>query len=277
MTTTASPPTSKQSVLLPLRELRGVLLGSNACIAGSAVAAETYSLPHSYDDIDVFAYGNSELIAITTRLLERGFHFASDNEAMKFERWLAWDLNIGWRTNSVKLKGKVDNKLDEYEVNVVYKTFEKQPVKRLSLVLESFDFGHLATGWDLRTGTYRDMRQFFFPNAVDYSALPLLPDRMDRWENGLITQYTGIRQAGRAVKYHGYGYDLTNVLPTLITGYRIAAGHHADHFDPEKVVLGEIYSRLADHLEDGEFDKIKEADLMLPQWRDVDAILERLD
>jgi len=43
------------------------------------------------------------------------------------------------------------------------------------------------------------------------------------------------------------------------------------------VVLGQIYDRLADHLEDGDHDKIREADALLPQWRDVDAILERLD
>lgn len=275
--TTTTPAMPKQHVSLPLRELRGLLHGAHACIAGSAVAAETYSLPHSYDDIDVFAYGNSSLISIANSLLEKGFTFASDNEAMKWDRWLSWDLNIGWRTNSVKLKGRVDAKLEDYEVNVVYKTFEKQPVKRLSLVLESFDFGHLATGWELRTGTWRDMRPFFFPNNNDFKALPLLPDRQDRWANGLITQYTGIRQAGRAVKYHGYGYDLSNVFPVLIEGYRIASGHHANHFDPEKVALGQIYDRLADHLEDGEFDKIAEADKLLPQWRDVDAILERLD
>ena len=273
---TTSPAAPKQSVLFPLRELRGLLHGAHACIAGSAVAAETYSLPHSYDDIDVFAYGNSSLISIANTLLQQGFTFASDNEAMKWDRWLSWDLNIGWRTNSIKLRGSV-NLNEDYEVNVVYKTFEKQPVKRLSLVLESFDFGHLATGWELRTGTWRDMRPFFFPHSRDFQALPLLPDRQDRWENGLITQYTGIRQAGRAVKYHNYGYDLSNVFPALIKGYRIASAHHADHFDPEKVALGQIYDRLADHLEDGEFDKIVEADKLLPQWRDVDAILERLD
>jgi hypothetical protein len=267
----------KQSVLFPLRELRGLLHGSHACIAGSAVAAETYSLPHSYDDIDVFAYGNSSLISIASILLERGFTFATPNEQMKYERWLAWDLNIGWRTNSVKLVGHVDPKLADYEVNIVYKTFEKQPVKRLSLVLESFDFGHLATGWDLRNGEYRDMRPYFFPQHTSFQALPLLPDRQDRWADGLITQYTGIRQAGRAVKYIGYGYDLSNVIPVLVKGYRIAAQHHVDHFDPEKVALGQIYDRLADHLEDSEFDKIREADKLLPQWRDVDAILERLD
>jgi hypothetical protein len=197
---------------------------------------------------------------------------------MKYDRWLAWDMNISWRTNSVKLKGCFDPvNTEPYEVNVVYKTFEKQPVKRLSLVLESFDFGHLATGYELRTGEYRDMRSFFFPRVADFSALPLLPDRADRWNNGLITQYTGIRQAGRAVKYHGYGYDMSNVMPALITGYRIAAAHHADHFDPEKVTLGLIYDRLADHLEDGDYDKVREADALLPQWRDVDAILDRLD
>lgn len=275
--TDIAPAPPKQSVHGPLRELRGLLRGSHACIAGSAVAAETYALPEAYDDIDVFAYGNSSLISIATILLNNGFTFASDNERMKFERWLSWDLNIGWRTNSVKLVGHVHSHLADYEVNVVYKTFEKQPVKRLSLVLESFDFGLLATGWDLVSGTFRDMRPYFFPGVSTFSSLPLLPDRQERWENGLITQYTGIRQAGRAVKYLGYGYDLSQVLPTLISGYRIAAGHHADHFDPEKVTLGEIYSRLADHLEDGEFDKIREADILLPQWRDVDAILERLD
>lgn len=269
----------KQGVALPIRELRSTLHGHHACLAGSAVAANEYGLPFSYDDIDIFAYGNSSLIAIVTTLTERGFEFANDNEAMKFDRWLAWDLNIGWRTNSVKLRGYVDgpNPLEPYEVNVVYKTFEKQPVKRLSMVLESFDFGHLAVGYELRSGDFRDMRPYFFPDATDFKALPLLPDRHDRWANGLITQYTGIRQAGRAVKYISYGYDLSNVVPTLITGYRIAAQHHADHFDPEKQTLGAIYDRLADHLEDGDHDAILEADRILPQWRDVDTILEALD
>ena len=267
----------KQSVLVPLKELRGLLTGSHACLAGSAVAAYAHGLQQAYDDIDVFAYGNSSLIAIANTLLGKGFTFASDNERMKWERWLSWDLNIGWRTNSIKLVGHIEQGTEDYEVNVVYKTFEKQPVKRLSLVLESFDFGLLATGIDLKTNDFRDMRPFFFPAYPSFNQLPLLPDRQERWENGLITQYTGIRQAGRAVKYMGYGYDLGAVVPVLIEGYRIAAGHHADHFDPEKVVLGEIYSRLADHLEDGEHDKILEADKLLPQWRDVDAILERLD
>lgn len=277
MTAPPTPGTVRQDVSVPIRELLTTLGGSHACIAGSAVAAETYSLPHSYDDIDVFAYGNSALISIANTLIERGFSFASDNEAMKWDRWLAWDMNIGWRTNSIKLVGSVHHATEPYEVNVVYKTFEKQPVKRLSLVLESFDFGHLATGYELRTGEWRDMRPYFFPGASNFLSLPLLPDRQDRWANGLITQYTGIRQAGRAVKYQGYGYDMSLILPVLVNGYRIAAAHHADHFDPAKVTLGEIYSRLADHLEDGEFDKIREADALLPQWRDVDAILERLD
>jgi hypothetical protein len=277
--TAPDPPAQfvQQDVTLPLVELRTHLGGAHACIAGSAVAALEYGLHHSWDDIDVFAYGNSSLISIANTLLERGFVFASDNEAMKYDRWLAWDMNVGWRTNSVKLKGCFDKAEMMYEVNVVYKQFEKQPVKRLSMVLESFDFGHLAMGYELRTDELRDMREFFFPHAADFKALPMLPDRHDRWELGLITQYTGIRQAGRAVKYMGYGYDLSNVVPTLITGYRIAAGHHAGHFDPEKVVLGQIYDRLADHLENGEHDKIVEADRLLPQWRDVDAILERLD
>lgn len=274
---TIAPGTVRQDVNLPIKELLSTLNGAHACIAGSAVTAQEYGLVHSYDDIDIFAYGNSSLISIANTLLERGFCFGSDNERMKWDRWLAWDLNIGWRTNSVKLVGRIDQSIEPYEVNVVYKTFEKQPVKRLSLVLESFDFGHLATGYELRTGEWRDMRPFFFPGASNYISLPLLPDRQDRWVNGLITQYTGIRQAGRAVKYMGYGYDLSNVIPMLISGYRIAAAHHADHFDPEKVTLGEIYDRLADHLEDGDHDKIREADALLPQWRDVDAILERLD
>lgn len=274
---TIAPGTVRQDVNVPIKELLTVLGGSHACLAGSAIAAQEYGLVHSYDDLDVFAYGNSSLISIANTLIERGFRFASSNEAMKWDRWLAWDLNIGWRTNSVKLVGSVDPSIEDYEVNVVYKTFEKQPVKRLSLVLESFDFGHLAMGYELRSSQWRDMRPYFFPGVSSYISLPLLPDRQDRWVNGLITQYTGIRQAGRAVKYMGYGYDLSQVVPMLIDGYRIAAAHHADHFDPEKVTLGQIYERLADHLEDGDHDKIREADALLPQWRDVDAILERLD
>jgi hypothetical protein len=274
---TIAPGTVRQDVNIPIKELLGALNGAHGCMAGSAVAAQEYGLVNSYDDIDIFAYGNSSLISIATTLLESGFTFASDNERMKFDRWLAWDMNVGWKTNSIKLVGRFDQSIEDYEVNVVYKQFEKQPVKRLSMVLESFDFGLLASGYELRTGTWRDMRPYFFPGASTFISLPMLPDRQDRWENGLITQYTGIRQAGRAVKYMGYGYDLSQVTPMLIDGYRIAAAHHADHFDPEKVVLGQIYDRLADHLEDGDHDKIREADALLPQWRDVDAILERLD
>jgi hypothetical protein len=271
--------TNKNHVSQPLRELRSHLHGHHACLAGSSMAALHYDLPYAYDDIDVFAYGNSSLVAIVQQLTDSGFEFASDNESMKWDRWLSWDLNVGWKTNSVKLRGYVNgpNPLEPYEVNVIYKQFEKQPVKRLSQVLESFDFGFLAIGVELRTNTTRDMREYFFPTHQDFTTLPLLPDRADRWENGLITQYTGIRQAGRAVKYFRYGYDMSLIMPALIKGYRIAAMHHLDHFDPDKVTLGQIYDRLADHLESGDHDQIVAGDKLLPKWRDVDAILEVLD
>jgi len=263
---------------VPVHQLRVFLEGSHACIAGSAVAAEQYGFDESYDDIDIFCYSNSSMIAVAQHLMDHGFAFNDTHMSMVWDRWMAWDMNVGWKTNSMKLHGTLDPSTPPYTCNVVYKMFEKQPIRRLSDVLESFDFGVLAMGYDLiDDGEFHDMRSYFYPRATDFDRLQLLPERRRQWQQGRVTQYVGIRQAGRAVKYHRYGYDMELVIPDLISGYRIAASHHQGHFDQEKVVLGQIYDRLADHLEDGELDLIAAADKLLPQYRNVDLLLEALD
>ena len=56
--------------------------------------------------------------------------------------------------------------LDPYTnraINLVYKLVNGVPANSLAGVLESFDFGLLAQGYDLSTGTFRDMRGYLFP------------------------------------------------------------------------------------------------------------------
>lgn len=184
----------KQYVLFLICELCLLLHGSYVCLVGFVVVVLEYDLFYSYDDFDVFCYGNLLLIVMVQYLLDYGFEFVLDNEVMKFDRWLVWDLNIGWCINFIKFCGMFDgfNQIELYEVNVVYKMFEKQLVKCLFMVLELFDFGYLVVGYELWLGDMWDMCFYFFLYMFDFNVLLLLFDCYDWWVNGLIIQYMGI-------------------------------------------------------------------------------------
>jgi hypothetical protein len=132
-------------------------------------------------------------------------------------------------------------------------------------------------GYDIESGTYKDMRPFLFPGMDVEGPLPLMPGKRDNWLNGYLSQYNGLREAGRYAKYHDYGYDLSLVAADLVQGYRMAALYHLDQFDEDKQLLGQIYTVIADKIEDGAIDELSESYKSLDFKDSLDAIMEALE
>ena len=238
-------------------------------ITGSAVAALRHNDHYAFSDVDVFCGSQNALVVAAQRFLSNGFELA-DRDKRVWQRWLEHGFNA-WHTNSIKLtRGDV-------EVNCIYKLVDGHPTTSLSQVIESFDFGLLASGYDARDGILRDLRPYFFPGMDVDGPLPLLPIRRSNWRNGFLSQYQGLREVGRYVKYIDYGYDLSLVREDLIQGYSMAAEYLIGRGDPEKLQLGSIYQSLAMSIEDNEIDKLREAGAEIMWLDDLDAIMEKLE
>lgn len=242
-----------------------------ACVAGSVVASRTYGMPLlDTSDIDVFAYSEQALIAGIERLLNAGFTL-NDRFEMVWNRWLKFGLR-GWHTNSMKLHSP-----DGLETNLVYKLMGGNPMNSLASVLESFDFGLLGVGYDIPTGTWRDMRSYLFPTYDLDGPLPLMPSKRDAWRNGFISRYNGLREPGRYAKYVQYGHDLSLVKDDLVMGYWEIARIYRDRGDVDKTKLAQIYETLARKIETDQIDEILQAGNMLPYLDQLDQILEALE
>lgn len=245
-------------------------------VAGSAVAASVYSNVDdcSYDDVDAFCATQNTVMAAAERLLHLGFTL-DERMAKVYNRWLKYGNN-GWHTNSLKLE-----RSDGLKVNLVYKTVGRSPVNSLAQVIESFDFGLLAVGYDASDGAFapvRDMRGYLFPGHQPSGALPLMPNKRDAWRQGLISQYNGIREVGRYAKYAGYGFDMSLVKDDLVVGYWNAAAYLANRTDhKDKVLLGQIYESIAMAMEVDDIDKLSEAGREILYMDSLDEIMEALE
>lgn len=239
-------------------------------MAGSCVAAQTHGLPDGYSDLDLFVPTEQVLISTVTTLLANGY-VMDDRFSRVWERWLRYGMR-GWHTNSMKLES-----LNGLEVNVVYKIVDGHPTTSLAQVLESFDFGLLGTGYDMETDTYRDLRPYLFPGYDIAGPLPLMPSKRSNWRSGFISQYNGLREAGRYAKYHGYGYDLTSVKDDLITGYHMVSAYHRQSFDKDKHLLADIYDKLAEHIDADDIDELAERYKTLDFKDSLELILESLE
>jgi hypothetical protein len=194
-----------------------------------------------------------------------------DRFSRVWERWLRYGMR-GWHTNSMRLES-----LDGVETNVVYKITDSHPTTSLAQVLESFDFGLLGMGYDVETGTYRDLRPYLFPGYDINGPLPLMPNKRENWRSGFISQYNGLREAGRYAKYHGYGYDLSAVKDDLITGYHMVSAYHRTSFDKDKHLLADIYDKLAELISLDDIDELAERYKTLDFKDSLELILESLE
>lgn len=251
-------------------DLRTLLRGRPAFLTGSLVAAEAYDLPFAYSDADIFVPSASALMANTQYLLDRGYT-VDESFSRVWARWLEYGTG-NWHTNSIRL-----NSDDGVEVNIVYKLVQKHPTTSLAQVIESFDFGLLAVGYDLEMDERRDMRRYLFPNHALGDPLPMMPNKRSDWRHGFISQYNGLRQSGRYAKYHKYGYDLSAVKDDLITGYRNASAYMATRDKEDKQVLGQIYWTIADHIENDMIDELHAAAKEIQYLDSLDQIMDALE
>jgi hypothetical protein len=253
-----------------ISDVRSLLQGQPVFLAGSLVAEETYGKTDAHTDVDLFCPTNQVLISVGQQMLSAGYTLDSRFERV-WARWLRYGFKT-WHTNSLKLMSP-----SGVETNLVYKLTDGHPTTSLSQVIESFDFGLLATGYDLETDTYRDLRSYLFPGLDPQGPLPLMPNKRDNWRNGFISQYNGLRECGRYAKYHGYGYDMSAVKDDLVTGYFEAALYMSTHFDAEKQQLGKIYDAIGNHIQFDNIDQLTLAYKTLDFKDSLDSIMEALE
>lgn len=260
---------------LSARELIGLvkppLTGLPACIAGSSVAAEAHGLPlGKFADVDVFCFSQEAMICGVTRMMTEGFEI-EPRHARVWHRWIQKGMS-NWHTNSIKMLNT-----EGVEVNVVYKKLNRHPLVTMSAVLESFDFGLLGVGYDLERGTFQDLRSYLFPGMNVNGPLPFMPQRRADWRGGFISEYQGIRELGRYVKYHDYGYDMSAIKDDLITGYQNASLYLATRDEPEKKFLSTVYWTAAAKLHAHDLKDIREYASLIAQADALDAMMDELE
>lgn len=244
--------------------------GVNGFLTGSCVAAHDHGKAYAWSDIDVFMPTSHSLVAAGQRLLDQGYKL-DDRFSRVWERWLAYGFK-SWHTNSLRLHSP-----GGIETNLIYKLTEGHAATSLAEVIESFDFGLLCTGYELRSGNYRDMQGYLFPGTAKGQALPMMPSKRTNWRAGFISQYNGLREFGRYAKYHAYGYDMSAVKDDLAEGYRAAELYLGDHYDVEKQTMGKIYGTIADKIEDDAIDELFAATKKLDYKDSLDQIMEALE
>lgn len=253
-----------------IADVRALLAGEPVFLAGSLVAEETYGKSNAHTDVDLFCPTANVLISTGQRMLSAGYKL-DDRMERVWARWLRYGFKT-WHTNSLKLHSP-----NGVEFNLVYKLSDGHPTTSLGQVIESFDFGLLATGYDLESNSFRDMRSYLFPGLDPNGPLPLMPNKRSNWRNGFISQYNGLREVGRYAKYHEYGYDLSAVKDDLVTGYWAAASYMSTTFNAEKQQLGKIYETIAIKIEDDAIDELVEAYKTLDYNDSLDSIMEALE
>lgn len=251
-------------------EVLGHLQGEPVFLAGSCIAALEHDIPGGFSDLDVFVPTSQVLVSTIQTLINHGYTL-DDRFDRVWHRWLRYGFK-GWHTNSMRMHSPND-----VETNVVYKIVDGHPTTSLSQVLESFDFGLLGLGYDVEQGLPRDLRPYLFPGMDPNGPLPLMPGKRDAWLGGFISQYNGLREAGRYAKYFRYGFDMSMVRDDLVTGYKMASAYHQSTFEPDKQLLATIYQTLADRITNSEVDELMESYKSLDFKDPLDLIMEALE
>lgn len=256
--------------------VRTLMAGEPVYLAGSLVAEHAHGKSNAHTDVDLFCSSPQILVAMGQKLIDNGFTFGP-----RFDRtWARW-MRYGfksWHTNSLKLLSPQGHGLAEgTEFNLIYKTTEGHAATSLAQVIESFDFGLLAVGWDLETDRYRDMRSYLFPGLDPDGPLPMMPNKCENWRNGFISQYNGLRECGRYAKYHRYTYDMSVVKEDLLLGYNMAIMYLSGHFEKDKQAVGVIYQAIADHIEADHIDELIKFSETINYKDELDIIMEAIE
>jgi hypothetical protein len=252
-----------------INQILSDLSGMHCFLAGSAVAAQKYHLPYAWSDIDVFCPTAHVLVATGQKLLDQGYTL-DDRFKRVWQRWLRYGFK-SWHTNSLRLHSP-----GGVETNLVFKTTEGHAATSLAEVIESFDFGLLCRGYDIETGTMRDMQSYLF-GTMPGPALPMMPAKRDNWRQGFISEYNGMREFGRYAKYAQYGYDMSLIQDDLATGYFEASAYMLGHFDPDKQKRGQIYELIGTKIKLNDIDDLAKTAKQIDYKDSLDSIMEALE
>jgi hypothetical protein len=263
-------------------DVRGLFDGEPVYLAGSLVAAEAYGMGNNGNDVDVFCPTSFVLVSQVQRLVDRGF-VLDDKFKRVWYRWLRYGFK-SWHTNSVRLETTpalpVPVTLSGVEFNLVYKLTDGHPTTSLAQVLESFDFGLLAIGYDMeqdRLDQLEDYRRVWWPRLDPMGPLPMMRNKRRNWRQGFVSRYNGLREMSRYAKYHVYGYDMSLVKDDLVVGYLAAADYLTKHHDPDKQKLGEIYDAIAGYIDADDIDQLVEAGKQIEYSDSLDEIMAELE
>lgn len=253
--------------MMQLQQILAIVQGLPVFLVGSAVAAEQAGKPQAWDDIDVFCPSAEALMSAATRLQHHGY---SPQDPRVLLRWQRYGIG-SFHTNSLKMEA------DHMPVvNLVFKKQGGHPLRSLTQVIESFDFGLLAQGYNAADKRYLDLRGSYFPDLDTDGPLPLMPSKQADWAHGFIGKYDSMRQFGRYAKYHAYGYDMSAVKPDLLDCYTSLADYHRSKPTDEAAAAVTIYSMIASHIEHDEFDMLVKASATLEYSSTFEQILESL-
>ena len=253
-----------------LKYIQNMLGGTPAFLTGSAVAADHYDLDDAFNDIDIFTPTPIATASTIQQLLSAGSTL-DEKYSRVWERWQTNGLS-NFATHSMRMVLP-----SNMEVNVIFKKEHGHPLRSLAHVIESFDFGLLALGYDLRDPyTLRDYRPAMFPHLDPDGPLPLLPIRRRDWRCGFFSQYQGVRQASRYAKYVHYGYDMSEVAKDLIVGYHAGADYQFRLDTDDSLKLGAIYELLAEYITDDRLGELRELESTIRYSDALDQIMEAL-
>lgn len=104
-----------------------------------------------------------------------------------------------------------------------------------------------------------------------------MPNKRDNWLQGFISQYNGLREGSRYLKYLDYGYDMSAVATDLVTGYGLASLYLTESFDADKKALGTIYERIAEAIELDDLDELRALYKVMDFNSPMTDILEKLE
>ncbi len=230
--------------------------GQAASIVGSLVSAELYNID-TFSDVDVFFDSSTALHYGIAHAQAAGYELDSfsKRKMTMTHRWGGKRFHV----ETYRLTNAAN-----VELNLTYKMMGGEPVRGLAAVLLTFDFGFLLAGYDCLADTFEDsfldLRQGFFPKEYATNGpYPMAPDKRRVWERAEFGQNNAIRQAQRTAKYALRGYDMSAVVPSLVTGYALAAQDQLARETPKGEALADVYLAIKERLEDEEWTEILEA------------------
>ena len=238
------------SLKKPLKGRRGAILGG--ATAAEREAAVDPDFDYAYSDVDIFHPSMESLSINLSILLNAGAAPLEHKDLRILRKWERRGTN-GWKTNSIRV---VTNQ--KVEVNLVYKTIDKHPLRTPLEQVQSFDFSMLGVSYDLRTWERRDLGTYFWPDGQD-NKYCLFEDREEQWLNAEVGIFTGLRQADRYARYVERGYNLDAAVTPLVQGYRTTGPHYLEQYDKELLLTGDTYLNLAQLIEDHDIDGLRQA------------------